>query len=54
MNIIKKEAKYYVVDTNSTNHTYINGAMIPCNQEIEIMSGDKLRLANEEFEFHIG
>lgn len=54
VNIIKKEAKYYVVDTNSTNHTYINGAMIPCNQEIEIMSGDKLRLANEEFEFHIG
>lgn len=52
-NIITKEGKYYIVDTNSTNHTYIEGKMIPCNQETELHSGNVIKLANEEFEFHL-
>lgn len=50
-NIINRDGVFYVVDTNSTNHTYVNGAMIPSNQETQLTHGAKLRLANEEFEF---
>ena len=53
-NIITKENKYYIIDTNSTNHTFIEGQMIPPNRETEITSGQMIKLANEEFEFHIG
>lgn len=50
-NIITKDDKYFVVDTNSTNHTYVDGKMIQSNSEIEINHGTKIRLANEKFEF---
>ena len=43
--------EYYILDTNSTNHTFINGTMIGSNSEMKLTSGDKVRLANEEFEF---
>lgn len=52
-NFITKEGTYYVVDTNSTNHTYVNGAMIQSNVETALSHGDKVRLANEEFEFKL-
>ena len=51
-NIISRENEYYVVDTNSTNHTFVNGSMIQSNMEIAITHGDKLRFSNEEFEFN--
>lgn len=50
-NIISRENEYYIIDTNSTNHTYINGTMIGSNSEMKLTNGDKVRLANEEFEF---
>ena len=50
-NIITREGKYYIVDTNSTNHTYVNGEMIQSNVETPLTHGTKIRLANEEFEF---
>lgn len=49
--IIKKGDLYYIVDTNSKNHTYVNGKMIPSNQEILLNSNDIIKLANEEFMF---
>lgn len=52
-NIVVRNGEYFVVDTNSTNHTYVNGTMIPSNQEIKLTSGTKIMLANEEFEFKI-
>lgn len=52
-NILIKEGAYYIVDTNSTNHTYVNGAMIQSSVETAITHGDKIRLANEEFEFKV-
>lgn len=52
-NIVIRENEYYVVDTNSTNHTFVNGSMIQSNMEIAIAHGDKLRLSNEEFEFRL-
>lgn len=52
-NFITRDDKYYVVDTNSTNHTYINGKMIQSNAETEITHGDTVRLANEDFELKL-
>ena len=52
-NIISREDKYFVVDTNSTNHTYVNGQMIRSNMETEIVHGTKIRFANEDFEFNL-
>lgn len=52
-NILNKEGMHYIVDTNSTNHTYVNGAMIQSNVETALTHGDKIRLANEEFEFKL-
>lgn len=52
-NIITRGNKYYIVDTNSTNHTFVNEKMIPSNAETEIHHGDKIRLGNEDFEFKL-
>lgn len=52
-NILTKNGQYFVVDTNSTNHTYVNGGMIQSNDEVPISHGTKIRLANEDFEFKL-
>lgn len=51
--IITRGGRYYIVDNNSTNKTYVDGRVIPVMKEIEIFSGTKLRLANEDFTFYI-
>ena len=52
-NIINRDGRYFITDTNSTNHTYVNGIMIQSNVEVELTQGAGIRLGNEEFEFHI-
>ncbi len=52
-NFITREGEYFVVDTNSTNHTFVNGVMIRSSEEIKLKHGDKICLANEEFEFRL-
>ena len=52
-NIITRDGEYFVVDTNSTNHTYVNGTQIPSNVETKLSHGDMVRFANEEFEFKL-
>lgn len=52
-NIINHNGEFFVVDTNSTNHTYVNGAMIQPGVETKLSHGDKVRLANEDFEFRM-
>lgn len=52
-NIIAREQSFYIVDTNSTNHTYVEGTMIRSNSEVQISHGTKFRLANEEFGFYL-
>ena len=49
--IVTRAKGCFVVDLNSKNHTYINGAMIPSHMEVAINDGDTLRLGNEEFIF---
>lgn len=51
--IITENGKYYIIDNNSTNHTFINGKVIPENQKVQLSDGDAVMLANEPFEFHI-
>ena len=52
-NIINRDGQYFIVDTNSTNHTYVNGGMIQSNVETALSHGTKIRLANDEFEFRM-
>ena len=52
-NIISRDGEYFVVDTNSTNHTYVDGVMLQSNVETKITHGSKIRLANEDFEFKL-
>ena len=52
-NFIARDGEYFVVDTNSTNHTFVNGQMIQSNSEVKISPGDTIRLGNEDFEFKI-
>lgn len=52
-NIVDHGGEYFVVDTNSTNHTYLNGTMIQSGVETKLSHGDKVRLANEDFEFRL-
>lgn len=50
--ITMRNGRYYVMDQNSTNGTFINGRIIKAGQETEILPGDCLMLANEEFIFN--
>ena len=52
-NIHTENGEYFIEDTNSTNHTYINGKLINSNVKTKLTSGDKVRLANEDFTFSV-
>jgi hypothetical protein len=49
--IITRGGQYLLLDTNSTNHTFVDGEMIPGGRERVITHGARIRLASEEFEF---
>lgn len=51
--IINRDGAYYIVDTNSKNHTFLNGMMLRSNTEMLLSDNDKLCFADEEFEFHM-
>ncbi|MBR0413698.1 MAG: FHA domain-containing protein [Clostridia bacterium] len=44
---------YFVLDKNSTNHTFVNGEMIQPNSSVQVFDEDEIMLANEIFEFHL-
>ncbi len=46
-----RNGKYYIVDLNSKNGTFINGIRIESNIEYEIKDKDEISLANIEFTF---
>ena len=50
-NIFRKEDGYYIEDTNSANHTYVNGEIVVSGSAVKLESGTRIRLANEEFVF---
>lgn len=51
--IITRGDKYFVKDLNSKNRTFINDIPLVVKMETEIVDGDKLTLANEEFFFYV-
>ena len=51
--IITREDRYFIVDRNSTNKTFVNGKVLPPGKEVELFSGTKICLANEEFDFNV-
>lgn len=51
--ILTREKRYFIIDLNSTNKTYVDGRAIPVEKEIELFDGTRIRLSNEEFVFHI-
>lgn len=51
--IVTRGSKYFVIDLNSKNRTFINGQPLPPHYETEICDGDELKLGNEAFEFHV-
>lgn len=51
--IITRDEKYYIIDNNSRNHTYVNGNVITSNTEVELHTGDTFSLGNEAFEFKL-
>ncbi len=52
--ILYRDGQYYITDTGSTNHTFVNGNVLMSNTENSLTPGTKFSLANEEFEFNIG
>lgn len=47
-----KNGTTYLTDMNAANGTFLNGVKVLPNQETALKSGDKIKLADEEFEFH--
>lgn len=52
--ITRKGAQYFISDMNSTNFTYVNNSKLMPGQEVMLNNNDVIRLADEEFEFHLG
>lgn len=51
--IITREDRYYIIDRNSTNKTFVDGKVIPVEKEVEIFPGTQIRLADEDFIFNM-
>lgn len=51
--IICKSNRYFIYDLESKNKTYVNDRVIPSKTEVEIFDRDNIKLANEEFVFHV-
>lgn len=49
--IEKINGSYYIVDKGSTNHTYLNGEKVENEKPYALTGGDRIQLADEEFEF---
>ncbi len=47
--IIRQDSKYFVMDLESRNGTYVNGVSIAGQSLCALKKGDRLRLADEEF-----
>ncbi len=44
---------FYLEDLQATNGTFLNGTRLQPGQSVKLTSGDRIRLANEEFRFRI-
>lgn len=51
--VYTRNGEYFIQDNNTKNHTYVDGRPIPPGQDVKLSHGQKVMLANEEFEFRI-
>lgn len=51
--IIARGSEFLLVDTNSTNGTFLNGQRLKQNVEVRIENGCRIVFANEEFDFAV-
>ena len=49
--LITRGGAVYLMDMNAANGTFVNGVKVMPNQEVALKNGDKIKLADEEFEF---
>ena len=52
--ILRDGRRYLIRDENSSNHTYVNGVMIPPYTPVELEDGCEIRMGSEEFRFQQG
>jgi hypothetical protein len=48
-----RNGEYYLVNGAPTNGTFINGVKLEARQEVKLNNGDRIRLADEEFQFRV-
>lgn len=51
--IIRKNDAYFIIDNNSTNHTFLNEREIKSKYEMKLQNKSRIRLADEEFIFYM-
>ena len=51
--ILTRNGEYFLVDDNSKNQTKINGEVLASGVEMKLAHGYVIRMADEDFEFHI-
>lgn len=51
--IISRSGEYFIVDDNTKNFTYVDGEQIPPSTEVKLTHGQKISLADEDFEFRL-
>ena len=51
--VITRGGRYFIMDLESTNGTYVNGQKINPKTEVEIFPGTKIRLSSESFVFGV-
>ena len=51
--IVRENGKYYLIDNNSTNFTYLNGVRLQPMVSQELFDGAVIRVANEYFLFRL-
>ncbi len=49
--ILQRQGRWYLVDNDSSNHTYVNGRILSPRQEQEIQFGDIIQISDEKFRF---
>ncbi|MEH7381271.1 DUF6382 domain-containing protein [Bacillus sp. JJ1533] len=51
--LITENGEYFIVDQESRNGSYVNGVKLVPKNKVKIKHEDKIKLANEEFEFRL-
>lgn len=52
--VIYRDGQHYLRDTNSLNHSFVNGVQVDPGEEMVLQDGDTVRLANENFTYRVG